>query len=231
MMHELRYGSKKIFYHLEFSKRKTLGITVTPEMAVLVKAPEGTSIPQIEAKLEKRGAWIFKQQNYFLRFYPRTPDKEYRGGEAHYYLGRQYRLRVKAAKKNSVNFTGREIEVSHAPNSSVKSVLRNWYRLRAKEKFAEIAEPWIKRFERYGVHPEGIYIQEMPTRWGSCTTKGKIILNPELIKVPKVCIEYVIIHELCHLVHRNHTAKFFQLQSSMMPDWGKWKDKLEAMIV
>jgi len=228
MIREFQYGSKKISYHLEFSERKTLGITVTPEMEVLVKAPEGAPLRQIEAKLEKRAPWIFKQQSYFLRFYPRKPDKEYRGGEAHFYLGRQYRLRVKTAKKNSVNFTGREIEVSHAPNSPVKSVLRNWYRLRAKEKFAEFAEPWIQRFERYGVNLEGIYIQEMPTRWGSCTTKGKIILNPELIKVPKVCIEYVIIHELCHLVYRHHTEKFFQLQSLMMPDWQKWKEKLEA---
>jgi len=230
MMQELNYGSKKIVYCLTYSKRKTLGITVTPEMDVLVKAPEGTSTALIEDKIEKRANWILKQQNYFLQFFPRMPEKQFRGGESHLYLGRQYRLRVRIDKKNDVVFTGRDIEVYHTPKSSAKVVLENWYRHRAKAKFLEIAEPWVRRFEQFGVQPEGLFIQEMPTRWGSCTAKGKIILNPELIKAPKSCIEYVIIHELCHLVHKHHTEKFFQLQSSLMPDWEKWKYKLEKMV-
>jgi predicted metal-dependent hydrolase len=231
MIRELQYGSKKISYCIEFGKRKTLGITVTPEMEVLVKVPEGTPWEHIEEKLEKRARWILKQQSYFLQFYPKMPEKQYRGGESHLYLGRQYRLRVTKAKKNEVHFTGREIQVCHTPKSAAKSVLVNWYRSRAKLKFAEIAEPWIQRFEQYGVKPEGLFIQEMRTRWGSCTAKGKIILNPDLIKTPKACIEYVIIHELCHLIHKHHTYKFFKLQSTLMPDWEKWKDKLETMMV
>ena len=231
MKRELQYGSKKISYSLEFSKRKTLGITVTPNMEILVKAPEGTPQERIEEKLEKRANWILKQQSYFLRFYPKMPEKQYRGGESHLYLGRQYRLRASIAKKNEVHFTGKEIQVYHTPKSTTKSVLINWYRQRAKAKFAEIAEPWIQRFGQYGVQPGGLFVQEMPTRWGSCTAKGKIILNPELIKAPKACIEYVVIHELCHLIHKHHTQKFFQLQSTLMPDWEKWKNKLEALMV
>ncbi|WP_217605557.1 M48 family metallopeptidase [Chitinophaga sp. GbtcB8] len=230
MMQELQYGAIKIQYHLEFSERKTLGITVTPDMAVLVKAPEGTPQERIEEKLEKRARWILKQQSFFLRFYPKQPEKQYRGGESHLYLGRQYRLRVATAKKNEVHFSGKEIQVYHTPKSTAQSVLTNWYRYRAKAKFAEIAEPWIQHFGKYGVQPEGLFMQEMPTRWGSCTAKGKIILNPELIKAPKACIEYIIVHELCHLIHKHHTQKFFQLQSALMPDWEKWKDKLEALM-
>jgi predicted metal-dependent hydrolase len=203
---------------------------VTPEMKVLVKAPEGTPKERIEETLEKRARWILKQQNYFLRFHPKMPKKQYRGGESHLYLGRRYRLRVATEKKNEVHFTGREIKVSHTPKRTAKSVLIDWYRQRAKQKFAEIAEPWIQHFERYGVQPEGLFIQGMPTRWGSCTARGKIILNPELIKAPKACIEYVVIHELCHLIHKHHTQQFFQLQSTLMPDWEKWKNKLETVI-
>ena len=70
----------------------------------------------------------------------------------------------------------------------------------------------------------------MPTRWGSCTPRGKIILNPELIKAPKGCIEYVIIHELCHLIYHDHTRKFIDLQTKEMPDWEKWKSKLENLL-
>lgn len=229
MKRQLRYGSQEISYFLEFTKRKTLGIAVTPDMEVLVKAPEGTPIDRVEEKVEKRAPWILKQQSFFLRFYPKVPEKQYRGGESHLYLGRQYRLRVVAAKKNEVRFTGREIIAFHKPKSAAKSILTSWYRLRAKEKFAEIAEPWIRKFVQMGVGPENLVVQAMPTRWGSCTAKGKIILNPELIKAPKICIEYVIIHELCHLIHRHHTKAFFELQSTLMPDWERWKSKLESL--
>lgn len=230
-MREFHYGSKKIFYHLEFSKRKTLGITVTPDMEVFIKAPEGTPIDRIEEKIEKRARWILKQQSYFLRFYPKMPEQQYRSGESHLYLGRHYRLKTTIAKRNEVHFSRGEVRVYHTTKSSTKSVLLSWYRTRAKEKFAEIAEPWITHFERYGVKPEGLFIQEMPTRWGSCTAKGKIILNPQLIKAPKPCIEYVIIHELCHLIHKHHTPHFFQLQAALMPDWEKMKNKLEELMV
>ncbi|MBL0049307.1 MAG: M48 family metallopeptidase [Bacteroidetes bacterium] len=70
----------------------------------------------------------------------------------------------------------------------------------------------------------------MSKRWGSCTPKGKIILNPELLKAPTACIEYVILHELCHLVYNEHTQKFIDLQTKEMPDWVKWKNKLENML-
>ena len=70
----------------------------------------------------------------------------------------------------------------------------------------------------------------MEKRWGSCTRNGKITLNPEMIKAPKACIEYVMVHELCHLVHHNHTRDFYDLQSRMFPDWQKWKDKLEKTL-
>ena len=85
----------------------------------------------------------------------------------------------------------------------------------------------IEKFKKYNVEPVGVFIQEMKTRWGSCTPKGKIILNPELIKTPKGCIEYVIIHELCHLVYLNHYQKFFDLQAKECPLWERWKKKLE----
>lgn len=109
-------------------------------------------------------------------------------------------------------------------------MVNQWYREKAKDRFAEIAEPFIQRFKKYKVEPKEIYIQDMPTRWGSCTNSGKIILNPELIKAPKACIEYVIIHELCHLVYHNHTQRFIDLQTREMSDWEKWKTKLEILL-
>ncbi len=230
MKDQVQFGSKTIDYTISFSKRKTLGITITPEMEVLVKAPEGTSQEKIREKVLKRAPWIIKQLSYFLSFYPKMPEKLFVSGESHLYMGRHYRLKVTAAKIEEVCYKGRFIEVYTNDKSKVKQLMEQWYRNRAKVKFQEIAQPLIEKFARFKVEPSDLYIQEMATRWGSCTPKGKIILNPELIKAPRPCIEYVIIHELCHLIHHDHTAKFIELQERMMPDWEKWKDKLERLL-
>src|SRR5690625_525511 len=116
------------------------------------------------------------------------------------------------------------------PKIKLHSTLKSFWRSGIEKeqiKFAEYAEPLIQRFKKYDVEPKILFIQNMETRWGSCSAKGNIILNPELIKAPKPCIEYVIIHELCHLIHRNHTKAFFRLLSKEMADWEKWKERLE----
>ena len=230
MTTHIQFGSKKIDFTLQYSGRKTLGISVNPGMSVLVKAPSGVSLEKIKAIVKKKAHWILKQQNFFLAFHPKAPAKRFVSGESHLYLGRQYKLKVIRGKKNNIHFNARELLVHIKARSSAKSILNSWYKERAKMKFPEIAEPLIERFKKYKVEPKSIYLQEMNLRWGSCTPKGKIILNPELIKAPKACVEYVIIHELCHLVHKNHTAKFFELQKKEMPDWEKWKNKLEYLL-
>jgi predicted metal-dependent hydrolase len=225
-----QFGSKQITFHLVFSGRKTLGITVTPEMEVLVKAPVDATLEKIKEVVRKKAPWIIKQQSYFLAFYPKTTPRKYIGGETHLYFGRQYRLKIIHAKGNQVRYKGRYLEVTTSDKSKVKGLILEWYKVHAKQRFADIAEPLIERFKKYNVEPKGIYILDMKKRWGSCTAKGKIILNPELIKAPRVCIEYVIIHELCHLVHHDHTNRFIELQTKEMPDWEKWKTKLENLL-
>lgn len=230
MIDEIKYGSTTIKYDLEFKERKTLGITVTPEMKVIVKAPELSSVEKVREKVKKRAPWILNQQSYFLSFHPRISERKYISGETHFYLGRQYLLKVQAENYNEVKYLGGSIEVKAKSKKNAGKLLNSWYRDRARIKFPEIAKPIIDKFRKYGVEPKGLQLYDMPTRWGSCTPKGKIILNPELIKAPKPCIEYVITHELCHLVERNHTKAFFELQSKEMPDWKKWKDKLENLL-
>lgn len=227
MIYSIDFGSRRISYTLLFTKRKTLGITVNPDMGIIVKAPENADLELIASKVKKRAAWIIKQQNFFLTFHPKPNEKKYVSGESHFYLGKQYRIEVLSDKKNEVSYKGRYIQIKTNNKSNVKKLLNDWYRVKAKEKFEEIANPLIEKFKKYNVEPKGIYIQEMKTRWGSCTTKGKIILNPELIKTPKGSIEYVIIHELCHLVHHSHNQKFFELQAKECPLWERWKKKLE----
>lgn len=230
MTASVEFGSKKILFRVKHTKRKSLGITVTPEMEVLVNAPKDATLEKVKEKVRHRAPWIIKQQGYFLSFHPKTPPRKFINGESHLYLGRNYQLKVIGGKIDQVRYKGRFIEIVTKDKNKAKLILKRWYRAKAKDKFAEIAEPLIQRFKKYNVEPSGLYLQEMTTRWGSCTPRGKIILNPELIKAPKACIEYVIIHELCHLVHPNHTQKFFDLQTKEMKDWEKWKDKLERLL-
>ncbi len=230
MKEAIQFGSKNIDFRLEFSDRKSLGITVTPEMEVLVKAPAGTSLEKVKEKIRKKIPWIIKQQSFFLSFQPKTPERRYISGETHLYLGRQYRLQIRIGKPESVKLNGKFFEVTVSDKSRAKDLLKNWYLQHARSKFHSIAQPLIDKFKQHKVGPSSIVLRDMPTRWGSCTPKGKIILNPELIKAPKGCIEYVIIHELCHLIHHDHTQKFIDLQTREMKDWEKWKMKLEKLL-
>ena len=226
----VKFGSKTINFRLEYSVRKSLGITVTPEMEVLVKAPNDTCMEKVKEKIRKKAPWIIKQQSFFLSFQPKTPQRKYISGETHLYLGRQYRLLIQIGKEEFVKLQGKFIIVETTEKAGVKNLLNNWYLQNARIKLPLIASPFIDRFKKYKVEPSSFVLREMPTRWGSCTSKGKIILNPELIKAPKGCIEYVIIHELCHLIHHDHTQKFVDLQTKEMKDWEKWKMKLEKLL-
>jgi len=230
MTEAIEFGSKTIYFRLEYSDRKSLGISVTPEMEVLVKAPIDTSVELVKEKIRKKAPWIIKQQSFFLSFQPKTPLRKYVSGETHLYLGKQYRLQIHIGNEESVKLKGKFIEVTTSEKSRAKDLLNNWYLQHARTKFHAIAQPLIDKFKKYEVVPSSIVLREMPTRWGSCTPKGKIILNPELIKAPKACIEYVIIHELCHLIHHDHTQKFIDLQTKEMKDWEKWKMKLEKLL-
>jgi len=237
MTSAIQFGSKQIYFQLEYSNRKSLGITVKPDLSVLVKAPADTSLEKIKEKLLKKAPWIIRQQSFFLYFHPRTPARKFISGETHLYLGRQYRLKVKSlklkVKSEEVKLRGKFLEICTHDSSKVKELVETWYLTKAKVKFQMMAKPMFEEFVK--THNLSLFtfhlsLRNMPTRWGSCTPNGKIILNPELIKAPKGCIEYVIIHELCHLVHQNHTQQFIDLQTKEMKDWEKWKSRLEKLL-
>ena len=231
MKGRVAFSSNEIGYEVKFSRRKSLGIKVYPTGDVEVLAPIDTSSEAIEQRVLRRAQWIVRQQNYFKELGERSPEKRFISGESHYYLGRQFLLRVEEGKPNSVRYKGRYFEVICTPTSKAKKLMKAWYKSHAKIKFAEFAEPIIARFEKYGVAPSSLYIQEMENRWGSCTPKGKIILNTQLIRAPRPCIEYVITHELCHLLHPDHTKAFWELLQKEMPDWERWKNKLERFML
>jgi predicted metal-dependent hydrolase len=233
-MESIKYGTKQVSFNLERSSRKTLGIEVHPDLSVWAKAPIDASIGGIKMRMLKRSSWIIKQQKYFEQFLPRTPRREYVSGETHLYLGRRYQLKVKKGKQDQVKLKGAELTVftKQQPNPEhVRKLLTSWYFNHAEKKFEEKFENIFSKFRNHNLTKPNFEIRRMKNRWGSCTPKGKIILNPELIKTPGPCIDYVITHELCHIIHPSHDKKFYSLQEKMNPDWKRWKDKLELILV
>lgn len=224
------YGSTSIEYSIDFAPRKTLGIRVEPDGSVWLKAPENATLEEIRQKVHRKAPWILRQWRYFESFGIPTTERQYISGESHLYLGRQYMLRIRESDCNAVHYQNNILEIECRNKKDVKKELQQWYRERAEIKFAEYAKPIVEHFSVYGVKPETISIRKMEKRWGYCTKDGNIYLNPRLICAPRGCIEYVITHELCHLVHRNHTKDFYALLSKEMTQWEKWKTKLERMM-
>ena len=227
------YGTTTINYTVEYSTRRTIAIEVHPDLSVKVVAPQGATDREIGERVLKRARWIRKHQRYFEEFLPRTPKREYVSGESHYYLGRKYILRVRKAQRPSVKLRGADLVVAVTnpmDKGSVKIALGGWYYENARKKFDLVLSKGLERFKSNRLHEPPLILRRMIRRWGSCTSTGKIIVNPEIIKAPTKCIEYVINHELCHLVHPNHGRKFLDLQNKVMPGWERWKMKLEKVI-
>ena len=227
------YGLKKIDFQLIYSDRKSLGIKVNPDLSVQVTAPSKTSIDLVKVKLKNKAPWIIRQQNYFQKYHPMTPPRKFVSGETHLYLGRRYRLKTRRALKPEVKIKDGFINVyvnSHPGKDQVKKLLNSWYRERAGIIFNEIYDNVSREFKKRNISYDIFIIRNMKKRWGSCTPSKRIIINTELIKAPKGCIEYVIVHEMCHLKYPNHSKAFYSLQSKFMPDWEFWKNKLEIMM-
>jgi len=227
----IQYGATIIDYDIEFAQRKTLSICVNPDSSVCLRAPIDAPLEQIQQKVHKRASWILKQKRFFESFGTSTTKRQYISGESHLYLGRQYMLRVKESNVNAVHYQNNIIEIECRHKKDAGILLQTWYRQRANVKFQEYAQPIIEQFSIYGVKPQSLSIKKMDKRWGYCTIDGHITLNPRLICAPRCCIEYVITHELCHLIYRSHNKEFYALLTKEMPHWEKWKNKLERILM
>jgi hypothetical protein len=230
----ITYGNSTIEYELCYSERKTLGIKVHPDKSVLVIAPINTDSSKIKEKLRTKASWILRQQDFFWSFHPLTPTRNYVGGETHLYLGKQYRLKIIVDDKESVKLNSGRLEVTvkdKEDKPKIKRLLQSWYKSKAEIHFNKLFNDNIHISQNLFDGAPELKYRWMEKRWGSCDKNGTIHLNLELIKAPKVCIEYVIIHEMCHLAHLNHSSAFYELLGKMYPNWRETKDRLERLMV
>lgn len=228
------YGKNAISFDVQFRPRTTLDIAVEPDRSVVVTVPEKADLEIVDRRVKEKARWILKQQQFFEQFVPRTPPRQYVSGETHLYLGRQYRLKLHSADHSSVKLLGRYIHI-HIPTpkdvDTVKQLLDDWYLNHAKVKFQERLDHCYQSFEYLGQPQPTLKIRTLQKRWGSLTSTGNLLLNRDLIRAPRQCIDYVVIHELCHLKHSDHSPQFYNFLSLMLPDWEKRKLKLEQLLV
>jgi predicted metal-dependent hydrolase len=225
------FGGRRIELVLRRSKRRTLAITVQPDASVVVTAPEGVGPDAIRARVRKRARWIRRQQEYFSRFLPKLPPRRYVSGETHRYLGRQYRLKVMEGPEETVKLRGRFIVVHtrrKGDRARVRNLVQSWFMQRARARFTRSLGECVGRFHGSIPTPR-LQLRRMPKRWGSWTHRGVIYLNPELVLAPPSCVDYVLMHELCHLVHAAHGHAFYGLLRRVIPDWEERKDRLERV--
>ena len=230
--HTLTYAGESIPFHLSYSKRKTLEIAVHPDGSVVVKAPLGEDETSVENFIYKRARWIKRQISYFAQLGPRTPERQFVGGESHLYLGKQYRLKIRPSDTDEVLLKRDFFHIQAVDDKPehIEMLLEAWYWSEAEVYFTQVFEECWQLFEKKGADKPALKIRKMKTLWGSFSSKRGITLNLELIKAPRECIEYVAIHELCHLFHLNHGPEFYNLLEQFLPDWKKRKQRLETVL-
>ena len=209
-------------------------IVVSPELTVDVFAPATANEEQIETALIKKAVWIAGKLDALERYHPLPAPKKYISGETLIYLGRQYRLKVELGSKQPVKLIGRFLKVwveDKKDTRRVKNAVDAWYRKRAHETLGRYTEKCHAIASRHGVAKPLLTIRNMRRRWGSCSPQGRITLNVNLVKTPVHCIEYVIMHELCHLKYHNHSKAFYSLLTRCQPDWRKRKEILDKVVL
>jgi len=207
---------------------KHINLKVKPNGEVILTAPMESNEKDIAYVLKKRAAWIDKKIAFFDA-HETTGDQEYVSGENIRYLGRNYRMKVIESREEMVKLQRGYLQVfvkDTGDRERKMRLVRGWYARQAHRHFQKIIgryQPIVKQ------EIETVRIREMKTRWGSCNpTKGYINLNRKLIEKPMECIEYVVFHELVHLVHPDHSVRFYRYLDLYMPDWKRRKARLES---
>lgn len=214
---------------LKRTARTTLAISVLPDGSLELTAPLAAAEEVILGRVAKRLKWIERQRRAFAAMNATRTDRRYVTGATHRYLGRQYRLKITKGPLASVHLKGAYFHVvsrTAAPNE-VRQQLDEWFRDKAKQQFQRRLDSWRPWCRRHHLPEPQLLLRRMPKRWGSASGNGRIALTPELVHAPSACIDYVIAHEICHLRHPSHSPQFFRLLTSLLPDWQRWKDRLE----
>ncbi|MBZ0291357.1 MAG: M48 family metallopeptidase [Anaerolineae bacterium] len=233
LIKQFAFGSIRINYTLlHGSKLKSVKITVEFEHGVEVTAPAGMSEQSVEQVLQQKGRWIMEKLDAIASIETPPPKKEFVSGEKFLYLGRQYTLVVseRAERRPLLVMRNSTFEATVQPGMKVwdrqniiRELFRAWYKQRAEDKLTEQVRTYA---DLLNLQPSEIKVTDMDRRWGSCTPRGAVHLNWRLIMAPIQIIDYLVVHELCHLLVPEHSTKFWDRIGSIIADYEERREWL-----
>lgn len=227
---------RKICYQLERKNVKNLNLRVRKDGSVFVSVNEMVPCEEIDLFIHSKASYILKAIDHFREMAKYKPQpKQYVSGETFYIQGRGLRLQVFQAKKDRISTDGVYLFLEEKDPTDIKKkrrIVTRFLDQECKTVFSEVMEYLYPLVRKYGIEKPTLRIRNMETRWGSCLTKkGIITLNKRLLESPRNCIEYVVMHELCHLIHPNHSKQFYSFLTTLMPDWKERKAYLDKQSI
>jgi len=232
---EIQVGAQTISYSLTFASRKSVGITIRPDLSVDVRAPRSMSRLEVAEIMHKRANWILGHLEKFAQRAPQSPPSTKSTSGAYAFLGRQLSLKLMPAtarvkeqvvlEKDAIQVWVKEIN----DQARVDALLEKWSREQAESIFLIRLTLLYSKFKYRTSNLPDLKIRRMKARWGSCSTNGVITLNVKLIHLDLALIDYVVMHEICHLIEHNHSKEYYALLGRTMPDWRQRRQQLNEV--
>jgi predicted metal-dependent hydrolase len=232
---ELTLEDGPLRFELRRSSRRSIGITVQLGGAVVVTAPYRASMRKIHTVLRKHGRWVRGKVKELREAPSPPPPPKWIDGERHRFLGREYSLRLLEGENRIVWLTDHELLV-HIPNSgktdAVRKLVERWMRDEGRALFGNRMDTLIRATPALELRERpSLDLRRMKSRWGSCSPKGRILMNTLAIRLPLPLVDYILMHELCHLKVPNHSREFWEHLGECMPDWERRKEALDREVV
>ncbi|KLE17147.1 SprT family zinc-dependent metalloprotease [Clostridium sp. C8] len=222
MKHKVQYGTKELEFKVEFRDRDTMSISVEPPNNILVVVPTGTSEDEIKDIVKSKGYWIVQKLFEFRNIESKKVNREFVNGESFMYLGRNYSLQIyidKTLQNNSKVklFRGKfHVYVKEKNDELIKVAMEAWYREKTEEQVKKRIKYYQKFFDK---KPSDIKIKEQKKRWASCTSKNELLFNWRCAMAKAPALDYIVVHEMCHMYYMNHSQEFWDLLASVMSDY------------
>lgn len=225
------YNNRKIEYNFERKSIKNINLRIKQDATVYISAPYDVKNEYIDKFVMERAPWILKHIEKFEKIKKSNEKnnqvKQYISGETFKYLGKDYRLKVIKNDKNNIVIEKDNIKLYTNDVYNVlkkEKLMQNWYRVKAIIIFNECLDDMMIIMDKYNLTKPEMKIRNMKSRWGSCyINRNKIIINLNLIKSYRICIEYIILHELVHFLCKYHNKEFYSYMTLLMPDWKERK--------
>lgn len=226
---KVQYGTKELEFKVEFKNRDTMSISVEPPNDILVVAPIGTLEEDIKSIVKSRGRWIVQKLFEFRNIEAKRINREFVNGESFMYLGRNYSLQIHVDETLQNNFKVKlfrgkfHIYVKEKSDEIIKEAMETWYREKTEEQVRKRIKYYQKFLEK---KPNDIKVKEQKKRWASCTSKNELLFNWRCGMAKATALDYIVVHEMCHMYYKNHSQEFWDLVASVMSDYESRKEWL-----